>query len=127
MMHRQDINSAAALFETGHGRLTEVDEDGLDFEYGYLLNETGRMFELKGAERQAAVGVMAHLQWNTDGAHAETCPFDHLSLNFEYDSYWQRNDPLCDDFKVGVEGLDRTMTDSFPVMFTYRLLWIPLG
>ena len=127
MMHRKDINSAAALFETGHGRLTEVDEDGLDFEYGYLLNETGRMFELKGAERQAAVGVMAHLQWNTDGAHAETCPFDHLSLNFEYDSYWQRNDPLCDDFKVGVEGLDRTMTDSFPVMFTYRLLWMPLG
>jgi hypothetical protein len=126
MMHRQDINSAAALFETGHGRSTEVDEDGLDFEYGYLLNETGRMFELKGAERQAAVGVMAHLQWNTDGAHAETCPFDHLSVNFEYD--WQRNDPVMgvDGFE-GVEGLDRTMTNSFPVMFTYRLLWMPLG
>jgi hypothetical protein len=126
MMHRQDINSAAALFETGHGRSTEVDEDGLDFEYGYLLNETGRMFELKGAERQAAVGVMAHPQWNTDGAHAETCPFDHLSVNFEYD--WQRNDPVMgvDGFE-GVEGLDRTMTNSFPVMFTYRLLWMPLG
>ena len=122
MMHRQDINSAAALFETGHGRLTEVDEDGLNFEDGCLLNETGRISELK---RQAVVRVMAHLQWNTDGAHADTCPFDHLSLNFEYD--WQRNDPVGVDFNEGVEGLDRTMTDSFPVMFTYRLLWMPLG
>jgi hypothetical protein len=123
MMHRQDINSAAALFETGHGRLTEVDDYGLNFE-GSLLNETEIISRLK---RQAVVGVMAHLQWNTDGAHAETCPFDHLSLHFEYD--WQRNDPVnmgVDGFE-GVEGLDRTMTNSFPVMFTYRLLWMPLG
>ena len=102
--------------------MTEVDEDGLNFEDGCLLNETGRISELK---RQAVVRVMAHLQWNTDGAHADTCPFDHLSLNFEYD--WQRNDPVGVDFNEGVEGLDRTMTDSFPVMFTYRLLWMPLG
>ena len=123
MMHRKDINSAAALFETGHGRLTEVDDYGLNFE-GSLLNETEIISRLK---RQAVVGVMAHLQWNTDGAHAETCPFDHLSLHFEYD--WQRNDPVnmgVDGFE-GVEGLDRTMTNSFPVMFTYRLLWMPLG
>ena len=124
MMHRRDTGCAAVLYESGHGRLVQLDGDWLTFEGGPMKNGVGTMWHQQGPERQANVYVHPYLPWGT--ADADTYPFEALEVNFEY--IWPNHHGLGGDAgydhdDVGGLGDD---TLSFPTLFTHRLRWVPV-
>lgn len=123
-LYRHDTQCAALVFESGHGRMTNVDFDCLDFEHTYLSNEVGSMWHLRGSERQAHVGISTHITFSThthDDPARAMCPFDFISMFFRYE--WPVHN---DSDEESVTGLDPNSTRSYNTMFSHRLRWTPV-